>query len=47
MATATAIGSSLAPSVSSGDLVLVLTIVGIGVSLRHDDIEFELYWSMC
>ena len=45
--TATAIGGSSAPSTSYGDLVLVLTIIGVGVSLGHDDINFELYWSMC
>ena len=36
-----------APSTSSGDLVPVLTIIGVGVSLEHDNINFELYWSMC
>ena len=47
IATATAAGSSLGSSTYSGDLVPVLTIIGVGVSLRHDDINFELYWSMC
>ena len=47
IAMATAVGSSLAPSTSSGDLVPILTIVGVGVSLGHDNINFELYWAMC
>ena len=40
------VGAS-APSTSSCVLVPVLTIVGVGVSLRLDDINLELYWSMC
>ena len=47
IATVTAVGGSSAPSTSSGVLVPVLTIIGVGVSFRHDDINFELYWSMC
>ena len=42
IATATAVESSSAQSTSSGDLVSVLTIVGVGVSLGHDDINFVL-----
>ena len=33
---------TLAPSDSSGVLVLVLTIVGVSVSLGHDDINLKL-----
>ena len=47
IATATAVGSPSVLFISSGNLVPVLTIVGIGVSLGHDNINFELYWSMC
>ena len=46
IAAATAVGGSLAPSTSSGVLVFVLTIVGVGVSLGHDNMNLELYWSM-
>ena len=47
IATVITVGSSPAPSTSSRILVLILTIVGVGVSLGHDDINLELYWSMC
>ena len=47
IAMATSAGSSLSPSISSGDLGLVLTIVGVGISLRHDNISFVLYGSLC
>ena len=42
----TAIAGALAPSTSSGDLVKVVTIVGVGVCLRHNDISFVVYRSM-
>ena len=45
IATATAAGVST-PTTSSGVLVQVLTIVGVGASLRHDDISFVLYGFM-
>ena len=44
---ATAGVGALAPSISSGVLVLVLIIIGVGDSLGHDNINLELYWSMC
>ena len=43
IAAATARVGALAPSTSSGVLVPVLTIIGVGVSLGHDDINLELY----
>ena len=44
---AASIARALVPSTSSGDLVSVLTIAGVGVSLRHDNISFVLYRYMC
>ena len=47
IATASTGGTSLLLSTSSGVLVQVLTIVGAGVIVRHDNISFVLYKSMC
>ena len=46
IAGASTAGTSLALSTSSGNLVPVLAIVGVGVSVRHDNISFLLYRSV-